>query len=631
MVATVEAGRVIRLEGDPNHPIGRGTLCARTYRYPERVYAGERILRPARRDGDRFVDATWDEALDAIAEELSNLRACARTHALLHVQSSGSMGVLKNLSARFWNLLGGVTVAEGDFCLGAAKSALVRHLGDYRAHEYDDIQNSRRVVLWGRDPFISGPHRALFLKEARARGAHIVSINPLRITNSNLVDEHIPLRPGGDAFFAAGVLRVLVEEDAIDTTFVEQHTEGFERCRRAAESVSIARLAALAGTSEPAIRDFARGLARDRPTSILLGTGAIRYRHGVAASAWVSALPALLGDYGRRGGGLSYSVRHLRDTPQARWLEPNAHAKRREVSAGRWHYLIDALDPPIEFLWVNGANPAAMLPGATRMTKTLEGIRLKVAVDFHWTDTARNADWVLPHVSFLEEEGLVSSWGHAHLAWQNRAIDPIGEARTDLEIFQALADRLGFGAEMVGSAENWSRRLLGERLGDDDWKILREGAGVVRNAVHEPIPWQGGIFARPGGRYLFPSELPEETCLPEPSAEFPYLLLTPKNREQHLSQRLASTEPDALSGTMGEDVALAIGADGETLCRIRSRYGSIPARLRPDPNLAPGLVVIPTAGSVARGTCVNLLTGPECAEDGVTAAYYDCPVEVRRV
>ena len=167
MLAEVEGDRLVGLAGDPDHPISRGTLCSRTYRYPDRVESAERIRTPMRRSGDRFVPVSWDEALTEIVSHLARLRETAATRSILHVQSSGSMGVLKRLSARFWNLLGGVTVAEGDFCLGAGKTALELQLGDYRPHEWDDLRASRLVVLWGRDPLISGPHRMQFLKEAR--------------------------------------------------------------------------------------------------------------------------------------------------------------------------------------------------------------------------------------------------------------------------------------------------------------------------------------------------------------------------------------------------------------------------------------------------------------------------------
>lgn len=140
IVATVAGTRVIRLDGDPEDPVARGKLCSRTYRYPDRAQSAERILQPMRRQPDGGWRAvSWDEALGEIAGRLDDLRRRQCTHSLLHVQSAGSMGVLKTLSARFWNLYGGVSVAEGDFCLGAGKTALTAQLGDYRSHDWDDL------------------------------------------------------------------------------------------------------------------------------------------------------------------------------------------------------------------------------------------------------------------------------------------------------------------------------------------------------------------------------------------------------------------------------------------------------------------------------------------------------------
>lgn len=630
-----EAGK-IKIEGDPDHPIARGRLCARTYAYPERAASPDRITVPyLRRDGV-LAPVSWAVAFSHIYARLDRMRREGRTRALLHVQSAGSMGLLKRLSARFWNLYGGVTEAEGDFCLGAGKDALTNQLGDYRAHDWDDVEQSRLVILWGRDPLVSGPHRLRFLQAAQANGARIVSINPLRIGRTKLIDEHLVIRPGSDGFLAQGMARVLFEEGRVDRTFLEASTEGAVTFERLVAGRSLRSCADLCGLDADAIRRLALAYADRRPAAILLGTGPIRYRHGVSAAAWISTLPALTGQYGIPGGGLSYSVRHLRGTDDARWSTPRNDAANREVSAALWHHRIHDLDPKIEMLWVNGANPAAMLPDSSAMATALASIPFKVVVDLHWTDTARTADCVLPHPSFLEEDGLVTSWGTHYVAWQRAALPPAGEARTDLQIFQELATRLGFGEEMAGTPEEWSRRWMGSRVDEQEWTQLLDGPGVVKSREHESVPWAGGKFATKSEKYLFPESEVDESHVPRGDAEYPFLLLTPKNRARHLSQQTPSTEPDRVTGTMASDVArsLALAPTGSQLPAsahrvvLRSRIGAIPASLTEDPDLAPGLVVVPLAGVVWKQTAVNLLTAPLCAEDGVTAAYYDCPVRV---
>ena len=634
MLAHVQDGRVTKLEGDPDHPIARGALCSRTYRYPARVDSPERILEPMRRVGGSFVQTSWDDALLEIVSRLDALRRERRTLSLLHVQSSGSMGVLKRLSSRFFKLLGGVTVAEGDFCLGAGKTALERQLGDYRPHAWDDCAKSRVILLWGRDPLISGPHRMQFLKEARERGASVISINPLSIARPPIVSETFRLRPGTDGWLAAGMAKVLIDEGLCASGFIEKHGEGFERFRELLSDLSLARVAEITGLGQDEVRRLAFLYAEADPASILFGTGGIRYRNGLESAIWVTALPALMGYYGREGGGLSYSLRHMRDTDCERWESPAPHdgaePVSRAVSAGAWHHELDRLDPPIEMLWVNGANPAAMLPDSEAMTRALAHIPFKVVVDFHWTDTARQADLVLPHPSFLEESGLVTSWGHAWVAWQARAIEPRGSSRSDLEIFQALAERLGFGEEMSGSPEVWSRRLMGDRLKEKDWKELLHGRGHVKNTRHEAVPYSNQRFPREGGRYLFPDAALDPNALPQRDEAHPFLLLTPKNRTRHLSQTLPADEPDRLRGTMAEDVARAVGRSSGCF-RLASRHGAIEVELELDPDLQAGLIVVPAGGSVQKRTAVNLLTGPECAEDGVTAAYFDCPVALSSV
>ena len=632
IVATVVGDRVMRLDGDPDDPVARGKLCSRTYRYPERAQASERILHPMKKERGQWRTATWEEALEEIAGRLASLRDAGRTHSVLQVQSAGSMGLLKTLSARFWNLFGGVSVAEGDFCLGAGKDALTAQLGDYRSHDWEDLLHSKLILLWGRDPFVSGPHRLGALRDAQKRGARVVAINPLQLARSSILDETVIIRPGSDGFLAAALLRELLLADRIDRSFVDAHTRGFEPFADALRQLDPSRLAEACNLPPREIARLADLYAEASPAAILLGTGVIRYRHGLETAALTTALPAFCGYYGVSGGGLSYTVRHKRGAAVDDHQEPRPDATSRPFSAGIWHHHIDRLgaaEMPIEFVWVAGANPVAMLPDSAHLARVFADIEFKVIVDFHWTDTARLADWVLPHPSFLEEGGVVSSWGTPYLGYQRAVIARQGESRTDLEIFQALADRLGFGAEMAGDEETWSRKLLGAAATDADWRTLLSDRRKVRNPIHEPVPYAGGRFATADGAYAFPSpgSLPKEGDLPRTSDAHPFLLLTPKSRERHLSQVLPRDEQEMLRGTMATDVAASMGAR-EGQFQIVSEHGRILAWLREDPQLQPGLIVLPLGGTVARGTAVNLLIGPDCASDGITPAYFDCPVRL---
>ncbi len=626
MLAHVENGRVVRLEGDPDHPVARGALCARTYRYPERVESPERIVYPLLRGAAGFRRIGWDEALDLCCARLNRKRREGRTHSILHVQSAGSMGIVKDLSRRFFRLLGGVSVAEGDFCLGAGKDALKLHLGDYRPHSWRDLAaNAGSVVLWGRDPFISGPHRAVNLKEARQRGAAIISVNPVVVGPRRLLDLHLPIRPGADLYLAALAARRLREAGKTDPAALASRAEGFEEFNRALDSIDIPAFERATGLDPESIERFCAMLVERAPAAILLGTGVIRHRLAIEAVGWIVGLAAALGVIGRPGGGVSFSVRHRRDADAA-WLDPPEGGVDRPLSAGRWHQeILEGIEPAVDTLWVNGANPVAMLPDSSAVLRALETIPFRVVSDFHMTDTARNATLILPITSFLEEEGIVTSWGHEQVGRQRRVIAPSGEARTDLWILQQLAQRLGFGHAMEGDEMAWARRLLGPVLDQEDWNEL-ENKGWTRNPIHEDVPYADGVFPREGGRCLLPSALPDAGFLLEREPDYPYIFLTPKSGAEHLSQVLSEREPEMYRGKVSSDVAAAIGAPGAF--RIRSRNGEIPAHLAADPSLPPGVVVLPLSGSIRRGTAVNLLTEDRMAADGVTPAYYDTKVRL---
>jgi anaerobic selenocysteine-containing dehydrogenase len=629
---TVDGERAVRLDGNPDHPTTGTFLCARTNRYLERVYSPLRITRPLRRPrrGARPEPISWDSALDELAGRLHSLRAACRPEAVLHVQSAGSMAVQKKISERFFSLYGGATRLVGDFCLGAGKFALTRCYGDYRPHDWGDLVHARLILLWGRDPFIAGPHLLPILRSCRAAGARIISVNPIRIgppgtDGSRLVDRHLQIMPGGDASLARALARRVLAAAGEDRAFLAARAAGWERFRDGLESLDDGALVHDAGLPAAEIEALAADLLDRRPFAILLGTGVGHTTTGVEAIESIAALSALCGMAGKPGGGLTYSLRHGRDLDGA-WRTPNPKARLREVVVSDFPRRLPSLEPAIEMAWLAGANPAAMLPDSASVRASLEAIPFVVAVDFHHTSTTDLADLILPVTSFLEEDGLVPSWGHAFLGSQRAVIPAVGEAKSDLEIWQELAARLGFGSAMAGSGAEWGRRAFGDRLRSEDHETLAT-RGFVRNPVHEAVPWADGLFATPSGRFQFP-EVADTFHRPRPDARHPFILLTPKARDQHLSQEVGGRARLLREVSLHPEAMRRAGIEAGRTVTLRSGGHAISAVARADASLRPEVAVLPLSGRPEAGTGVNLLTTARLASDGVTPAYNDCFVTI---
>ncbi len=627
VIATVENGRVVSLRGNDEHPFTRGFLCAKTARYPERVYSPDRILHPMLRAGDgRFVRISWDDALDRVADTIRTLRDTVGTPAIFHMQSAGSMGFLKKLSHRFFSLVGGVTEAGGDICFGAGHMAMEAAMGEQSSHDPLDVANSRTIVFWGRDPITTGIHSIPFLMAAKARGARLASVNPIRIDRSGLFDLQVQPEPGKDCFLALYAIKRLLAEGRVDRGFVDGSSVGFAEFLRSIQPIEVERLPGLAGvTREEA--EALLDLYRAHPAATWIGSGVQHHLAGVEVVALLLALGAMTGNVGVPGGGVSFYHRHRRALDGS-WFEPR---RSREIPMANFWKHLDDLEPPIRMMWINGTNPVHALPCADRVAEAIRRIPFVVGVDFHWTDSMRLAHLVLPTTSFLEEDGIVTSYGQNLIGRQRRVIDPLGEARSDLSIFQALAERLGFEAEMGGSEETWVARVARTLAGPGDRLRDLESKGFTQNPLLPAVPHSDGRFRTASGKFEFPRSVDLARFeRDDPPAGFPLRLLTPKGKKHHLSQVNAARAREASPISLHPTDAARAGVAARDRVTVASERAEIEAFVEIDETLRPGLAVMPLSGNTLGRNNVNRLTGDELAGDGMTPAYYRCFVAVRR-
>lgn len=623
--AVVEGDRIVKLAGNAEHPITKGFLCGKTLRFAERVEDPDRVLHPLRRRGTSWERISWEQALEEIANEMRRLQRGPGTQAIFHLQSSGSMGMMKKLSARFFDQLGGVTEASGDICLGAGETAMIEMLGEQVSHAFEDLPNGKFVVLWGRNPYGANIHLVPFLKEAKRRGAQIVLIDPVSIGGGDVVDWQIRPRPGSDFLLVLETLRYGIERGLATPPAAFKQWEAFRENVRTLDTQHTPRQL---GLPREAIEKFAALYWSHRPASIWMGSGVQHHESGVEVVKLFLALAAAAGNLGVCGGGVSFFQKHrkhfrtdfLRENPAARW---------REVPTGQFPQMLPALTPAIEMIWINAANPVAAMPGSQTVRDCLLAAKTRVVVDTHLTDTAHCATHFLPTTTFLEEDGIVSSWGQNYIGRQRRAIAPRGEAKSDLEIFQALAQRLGFGQAMAGAESFWEKRYLEKGAGHARGEFGFEGKDFIRNPYLDPVPCRDGRLATSDGTFSFPASLDLAAIpLPEPTREFPFHLITPKAKQQHLTQVLRPRALDLYSIRIHPDSSPSLPAAGSVV-EVISKSGRIRARLEYDRELPLQVAVLPHSGTLGQGNGSNQLTGGvPSTKDPSCPAYYSCFVRI---
>jgi len=617
ILATVEDGRVVGLRGDPAHPVTRGFLCERTSRYLQRQYDPNRLTVPLMRNNGSFVAATWETALDFVAERLARIRDESGAEAVLHYRSGGSLGALKIVNDWFFECFGGARVKKGDICSGAGEAAQEADMGVSDSHDLEDLLNSRCVLLWGKNVTTSFLHMLPTLKELRRRGAVLVLIDPAPGKTARFVDFVVRPKPGLDRFLALGMARCLVDDGRVDPTLADwsrDHDAFLEIVR----SRSVDDWAAAAAVTPREVRELARLYGSGHPANIQVGWGLQRRRLGATTVRVLDALAALTGNLGVAGGGVTFYYRRRRAFDAQTYGAPDARRGIPEPLLGQG--ILTATDPPVRAVIVDNGNPVAMLPESRTVQRALRSRELVVVLEQFMTDTAECADVVLPVTTMLEEEDVLGAFGHHHLIGTQVAARPPAGVKTDLEIYQALALRLGFGDRLDGTAQEWLERLLAPIRDRIDLADLRGHAR--RNPLAPHVLFENHRFETPDGRFRFVTDARLETSPPD--REFPLSLgsfSTPRAQSSQWSRPISG---HAIEARVHPD-AVPWARDGDG-ARLRSRHDSIQVVVRLDSALQRDLVVVPKGGWLRDGQAANSLIRAEPTDFGLGAAYYDEPV-----
>lgn len=619
IVATVEDGRITKIAGDPAHPVTRGFLCYRTNHFLETQYSAERFTTPLVRRGDALVPASWDEALDLVARELVRIRAESGPAAILHYRSGGSLGILLKVVDHFFERFGPVTQKRGDICSGAGEAAQVLDFGVSDSNDLHDLLNAKQILVWGKNLFTSSPHTLTVVRDARARGAGVVLVDPVWHRTATIADEFVQPRPGGDFALAMAVARVLFDEGGVHQD-AAKYTHGLDAFAALARRKSVDEWCAEADVPTAAARDLARRL-REGPTTILVGWGMGRRRNGGAIVRALDALGAISGNVGIPGAGVSFYFRR-RGAFDTSFSDGREARSLVEPMLGR--EILEAKDPPIRAVWVTAGNPVAMLPESATTAEALRTRELVVVADAFLTDTARLAHVVLPTTTLLEADDLVGAYGHHYLGATRPVVPPPAGVKSDLEIIGLLAERVGLGDAFQRTAREWKELIVQGKLAPAGVSLADLESGPQKNPLAAPVLFAGRVFPTATGRAELMTELPEAPA--EPDADFP-LLLTSVSTPKSQSSQWARPPELPLELTVHPDSAAGL-ADG-AVGRLESRIGAVAVRVRHDARQRRDVALFPKGGSFSQGASANALIRAALTDLGEGGALYDEPVRLR--
>jgi anaerobic selenocysteine-containing dehydrogenase len=655
ILAHVDGGRLVRVEGDPDQPFTAGFVCAKVRREPELVHSPERVRTPLRRTGrkgdGRFAPVSWDEALDEVVARWQGILRADGPLALLGYCYSAHQGQLNRwLPMALFHALGTTRLQAGTICDTCADAAWEATCGPVGGADPETMLHSDLIVSWSADLITTAVHAWATVEEARRRGAQLVVVDPRRSRTAARADWHVAPRIGTDAALALGLMHVLVRDGLADRDYLGRETVGFERLERdVLPRFGPDRVAAITGVPPGDVERLARLYAGARAPYIRIGFGMSRSAQGGQAVRAVACLPAVVGAYAKRGGGallatvggFGFSFEAVR--------RPSGPAQTRVVNHSRLgQALLGLTDPPIRALFVAANNPAVTCPDAGTVRRALAREDLFTVVhDPFLTDTARYADLVLPAATYLETEDLFRAYGAYYVQFAPQAVPAQGEAWSNLRLAQELARRLGVGDAVfrMTTAELVRAAFVGATgpVADLDPDALRT-AGPVKI---DPYP-EGQRFRTPSGKLEFYSETLAARGLPplpdwhedaEEAARarrWPLRLLTAPG---YFQSHTAFSGNPALRRREGAPVVVLHPADAarrglrpEDGVELFNERGVLGMRLHVSDEVAPGVALVPgqrPAGEALSGT-INLLCGDRLTDLGEGATYQSTFLDVRR-
>jgi len=675
LLVTVEDGRAVKVAGDPDHPNTAGVLCTKVSRYAERTYHADRVLTPLRRVGKkgegRFEPVSWDEALDEIATHLKAI-AVRNPEAIVPYSYAGTMGLVQgeSMAARFFHKLG-ASLLDRTICASAGATALRYTYGASVGMDMEHVADAKLVIIWGGNPIASNLHFWTRAQEAKRRGATLVAIDPYRSLTAEKCHRHIAPMPGTDGALALAMIHVLIRDDLLDHDYIARHTVGFDALRERAMAFPPATAAEICGVPVEDIEwlagQYGQLAVRERqPVAIRLNYGVQRVRGGGQAVRAVASLPSLVGAWRHAAGGLQLSTSGFfpvdNEALQRPDLLPTWPAQPRTVNMST---IGDALlddgttgrGPKIEAVVVYNSNPVAVAPESVKVARGFAREDLFTVVLEHFrTDTADYADFVLPATTQLEHVDVHKAYGHTYFLANNQAIEPMGQALPNTEIFRRLAARMGFDDPCFADSDE---AIAAQAIRRDDrraegisWDTLKAQGWQKLNIA--AAPFANGGFPTPSGKcefysaamardgldpvpaYVPPYETPASA--PELAAKYPLAMISPPARN-FLNSSFVNV--DSLRATEGEphlDIhphdAAARGIAHGDMVRAYNDRGSMQARARVTDRAKQGLVVglsIWWKKLAPDGKNANELTSQHLTDIGRAPVFYDCLVEVEAV
>lgn len=661
----VENNRIVGISPQPANRATPEGICLKGLSYIERANSPDRIVFPLQKNkaNGKFERISWEIALDVISEELERLKNKYGAQSILFFAASGISGLLNGISQNFWKLFGGCTTVYGNLCWPAGLEATRLTLGENKHNAPWDLQHAKLIIMWGKNAAETNIQEMIQVEKALQKGAKLIVIDPRRTPTAEKANLLLQPKPGTDAALALGVAHVLIKNNWIDHQFVEKHVKGFEPFKESLRYFTPNQAEAITGIPAGEIIRFARFIGNSKPMTIVPGYGMQRFSNGGQTIRCLLALQVLTGNIGKQGACWHYAnlQSYVFDTVK----EPESYYPpetpdgvfRRTVSMAKLGKDIPAQkEPELKMIWVERGNPVTQNPDTNNVLKAFRKMEFRVVVEQFMTDTAREADIVLPAKNMFEQTDIIGSYWNPYVQLRQKVVEPPKEVKPETEIYYLLAKQLGFPDKEIekyiptqddSSIEYFLKEKL-EPFPELSWEELKKAPQLP--ACHEEIAFEDMKFATPSGKIELYSEqakkrwdvspLPTYTPLKERlpdygTPDYPLYLLTPNTKNRIHSQFgnlsvIKQFDPKPLVYLNPHDASVRRIKKGDTV-KIFNKRGNLSMKAAINYSQKKGCVAITNGWWISQGGTPNFLSAPRETDMGYGTAFHDNLVEVERL
>lgn len=659
----VDNGIVVNIEPLSDNKATPEGICLKGLSYVERANSPDRIIYPHKRNKNgTFSRITWDEALTTIASKLNYFKKEFGQQSVLFYAASGMSGLLNDFSGAFWKeIYGGATRVYGNLCWPAGLEATRLTLGENKHNVPWDLENANLIILWGKNSAESNIQEMIPLGKSLDNGGKLVVIDPRRTESTQRASILAQPLPATDAALALAIANLLIEKDWIDHKFIETYVLGYEQFKDSIKNCSTKWASEITGVSEDLIIKIAWMIGNIKPMTLIPGYGMQRYSNGGQTTRCLLALSVLTGNIGKPGACWHYAnlQSYVFDDP----LEPLCYYPpekpdgiiRREISIARLGRDMLALsNPPLKMIWVERGNPISQNPDTNNVRKAFNKLDFKVVVEQFFTDTALEADIVLPAKNMFEQTDIIGSYWNPYVQLRQKVVEPAGEVKPETEIYYLLAQKMGFSKEQLNNillepGEESVLKYLNQRLEPFPTlsiEKLKKGPILAPNC--QEIAFSDYSFKTSSGKIeLYSIEAQNKWGVnPLPSFEkgieadckfddnYPLYLMSPNSKNRIHSQfsnlkiiKMISGEPTIQMNPNDASNRQIVNGD---LVRVFNGRGELIIKADVSYQVRVGCVVIPNGWWKSQGGAVNELSKGRETDMGHGTAFHDNKVQIEK-